>query len=143
MKTCKPLVLVLLLLLPDPAAIAQQVRSRKVEMDISNRVDTLPPGIVLLSPRTENDSVFSEGEPEIRLIGKVSDDHDIRFFAVNGNLLSLTGEGGFDCILDLYPGRNEIRLVATDTYGNLTERFVIVEYRQATISPSMPKTRNP
>ena len=59
--------------------------------------------------------------------GEIRDDNTISDVNVNGQEVWLTAEGRFTATVELDSGENEIRVTATDTYGNIgMERFRIV-----------------
>ena len=87
-------------------------------------VDTTPPNIVILSP-TER-AVPSTVE-NLTVQGETHDDNTISEVNVNGQEVWITADGRFTATVELDGGENEIRVTATDTYGNMeTEQFTIV-----------------
>ncbi len=121
----------LLLLGVAQAVCSQEARSNKVEILVNNRPDTLPPVILVEQPDlTDSDHVVTH-HPEIRVSGKVEDKSSLRFVAINSMKLILDNSGGFSTTVKLYPGRNELRMVACDLFSNLQEKFLYIEYRSA------------
>jgi WD40 repeat protein len=87
-------------------------------------VDTTPPNIVILSP-TEH--VVPSTVDYLTVQGEAHDDNTISEVNVNSQEVRITAEGRFTATVELDGGENEIRVAATDTYGNMeTERFTIV-----------------
>ena len=87
-------------------------------------VDTTPPNIVILSP---TERVVPSTVEYLTVQGETHDDNTINEVKVNGQEVWITAEGRFTATVELDGGENEIRVTATDTYGNMeTERFTIV-----------------
>ena len=87
-------------------------------------VDTTPPNIVILSP---TERVVPSTVDYLTVQGETHDDNTISEVKVNGQEVRITAEGRFTATIELGSGENEIRVTATDTYGNMeTERFTIV-----------------
>ncbi len=87
-------------------------------------VDTTPPNIVILSP---TERVVPSTVEYLTVQGEIRDDNTISEASVNGQEIWLSAEGRFTATVELGSGENEIRVTATDTYGNMeTEQFTIV-----------------
>ena len=87
-------------------------------------VDTTPPNIVILSP---TERVVPSTVDYLTVQGETHDDNTISEVKVNSQEVRITAEGRFTATIELGSGENEIRVAATDTYGNMeTERFTIV-----------------
>ncbi len=86
--------------------------------------DTTPPNIVILSP---TERFVSSTVDYLTVQGETHDDNTISEVKVNSQEVWITAEGRFTATVELGSGENEIRVTATDTYGNMeTERFTIV-----------------
>lgn len=86
--------------------------------------DITPPNIVILSP---TERVVPSTVEYLTVQGETHDDNTISEVNVNGQEVWITAEGRFTATVELSRGENEIRVTATDTYGNMeTERFTIV-----------------
>ena len=93
-------------------------------------VDTTPPNIVILSPAAR---VVPPTIDYLTVQGETHDDNTISEVKVNSQEVRITAEGRFTATIELSSGENEIRVTATDTYGNMeTERFTIVRFRSET-----------
>ena len=87
-------------------------------------IDTTPPHIVILSPM---ERVVPSTVEYLTVQGETRDDNTISEVKVNGQEVWITAEGRFTAPVELSSGENEIRVTATDTYGNTeTERFTIL-----------------
>ena len=86
-------------------------------------VDTTPPNIVILSP---TERIVPSTVEYLTVQGEIRDDNTISEVNVNGQEVWITAEGRFTATVELGSGENEIRVTATDTYGNMeVERFTI------------------
>ena len=86
--------------------------------------DATPPTIVILSP---TERVVPSTVEYLTVQGETHDDNTISKVTVNGQEVWLSAEGRFTAPVELDGGANEIRVTATDTYGNMeTERFTII-----------------
>ena len=87
-------------------------------------VDTTPPNILILSP---TERVVPSSVEHLTIQGETHDDNAISEVKVNGQEVWITAEGRFTATVELDGGANEIRVTATDTYGNMeTEQLTIV-----------------
>ena len=87
-------------------------------------VDITPPNIVIFSP---TERVVPSTVEYLTVQGETHDDNTISEVNVNGQEVWITAEGRFTATVELDGGENEIRVTATDTYGNMeTEQFTIV-----------------
>ena len=96
--------------------------------NIPEVVDKVEPTITILSPPLENGIFFKSEEPEVVLIGKVSDESGISMLTVGSNLTEFNDEGGFIFTNKLEIGQNRIRIVAVDKKDNMKEFSVFVNY---------------
>ena len=95
--------------------------------------DTTPPTIVILSP---TERVVLSTVEYLTVQGEIRDDNTISEVTVNGQEVWLSAEGRFTAPVELDGGANEIRVTATDTYGNMeTERFTII---RSVAKPPLP-----
>ena len=122
------MLLVLLMLQAGGHLFAQDARSNRVGFMLNNVPDTLPPVIRILSPELNGSMNIQSGKNRVQLIGEVKDDRMIRFVAVNSIKKAIGKDGRFTADIDLYPGKNEVRLVAADGENNLEEQFLLIEY---------------
>jgi hypothetical protein len=135
MKTPRS-ILMLTLLLGSVALGAQEVRSAKSSLRISNipkpvvkeLPDTEPPAIEFISPKIPAGAKYVSQLPEMDLIGKATDSTGISFVSVNSEMKAVTETGVFNTRLVLQPGENQFRIVAMDKNENLKELFLTVEY---------------
>ena len=95
--------------------------------------DITPPHIVILSP---TERVVPATVEDLTVHGETHDDNTISEVKVNGQEVWITAAGRFTATVALRRGENEIRVTATDTYGNMeTERLTIV---RAVPQPPLP-----
>ena len=133
MKTLKTII-VLALMLGCVAMNAQEVKSKKTSLRISNipvvkeDPDIDPPAIEFISPRIPAGTKFYSKQPEISLIGKATDKTGISFLSIKGEMQTLTETGIFNTQLELQPGENTFRIIAMDEKENLKEIDFLVEY---------------
>ncbi|MBU1200149.1 hypothetical protein KJ953_01280 [Patescibacteria group bacterium] len=81
---------------------------------------------ILLSSPTNGQEFFGQQEQVITVSGEVSESEaDLR---INNTYVRLDGNGSFSLRVSLNEGENEIKLVATDKAGNLTEETIKVSY---------------
>lgn len=120
----------LILLLPGVSLpiYSQEAKSNRVEFLLYNLPDSMPPSIHILKPDLMEKMTYRTVVEEIRLIGEVKDESHIKFIAVNSEKKVVDESGVFSTLIELFPGMNEIRLVASDLYNNLQEEFIIIEY---------------
>jgi hypothetical protein len=129
-------ILVTALVLCSLALGAQEVKSVKSSLRISNIPrpevkevpDTNPPVLEYISPRIPVGFKYVSKDPQMDLIGKVTDETGVSFVSVNSEMQSLTDAGIFNTRLNLEPGENRFRIVAMDKKENLAEQFFVVEY---------------
>ena len=115
---------------------AQEVKSVKSSLRISNKPkievkeipDTDPPTIEFISPKIPAGTRFPSTQPELDLIGKVTDRSGISFVSVNSEIRTITETGVFTTRLNLEPGENLFRVVAMDRMENLKEMYILIEY---------------
>ena len=87
-------------------------------------VDPTPPSIVILSP---TERVVPSTVEYLTVQGEAHDDNTISEVNVNDQEVWISADGRFTATVELGSGKNEIRVTATDTYGNMeTEQFTIV-----------------
>ena len=103
--------------------IYENMGTKRFTIDRPVPIDTDPPIITLddhIKPKQQSDNA------EFPVSGSVNDDNSIREVKINGQKVSVSGEGRFDVSVKLTKGENKIRLEATDTQGNLgTNRFTV------------------
>ena len=107
---------------------SQEIRSNKVEFLLSNLRDSLPPTIRINAPDIIEKHWYQTNVDVIDLIGVVADDDRVRFVAVNSKKTAINDSGIFTSRIELFPGRNEVRLVASDVKNNLQELFIFIDY---------------
>ena len=85
--------------------------------------DTIPPTIVIFSPTERNQLVHVA---QFAIQGRITDDNGINEARVNGQEALVLEDGTFTVIVQLAPGENDIRVIATDTSGNMaTNQFTV------------------
>ena len=103
--------------------IYENMGTKRFTIDRPVPIDTDPPIITLddhIKPKQQSDNA------EFPVSGSVNDDNSIREVKINGQKVSVSGEGRFDVLFELTEYENEIRVEATDTQGNLgTNRFTV------------------
>ncbi len=135
-------ILLATLILGIPDLFAQEVKSERSSLRISNKPkvevvevpDTQPPEIEFISPKIYLGTRFYTQQQELDLIGKVSDSTGISFVSVNSELRPVTASGIFTTRLNLKPGDNPVKVVAMDKKENLREEFFIVDYTLPVVS---------
>lgn len=96
---------------------------------LNNVPDSIPPTITVTSPVLDGNNAYLSSRKLIVVSGKVMDDEEVKFIAINSIKHPIGRNGAFTFNLELFPGKNEIRLVAADIKNNLQERFIVIEYR--------------
>ena len=86
-------------------------------------VDTTPPNIVILSP---TERVVPSTVEYLTVQGEIHDNNTISEVNVNGQEVWITAEGRFTATVELNGGENEIRVSATDTYGNMETKLLTI-----------------
>ena len=103
--------------------IYENMGTKRFTVERPGHVDTDPPIITLdehIKPKQQSDN------SEFTVSGSVNDDNSIREVKINGQKVSVSGEGRFDVSVKLTKTVNKMRVEATDTQGNLgTNRFTV------------------
>ena len=73
--------------------------------------------------------------------GSVTDDSGVAEVRVDGKEVSVSQNGDFTASVPLFEGENEIRVTATDTYGNMETNRFILSRRPASIDRVGPDIR--
>lgn len=103
----------------DEAGNESRSKVSSVEYDFTS------PEITIVSPE-ENQEIFGQLNQTLSVSGEVSEiDADLR---VNNTYVRLDSNGGFVQEIKLNEGDNEIKIVATDLAGNVTEKVISVKY---------------
>ena len=89
-----------------------------------NHIDTIPPEIVIHSPTSRPAQLTSE---QLTVEGSVTDDGGIAEVRVNGMKAEVSEAGTFTAMVPLNFRENEVRITATDIYGNKGTDLFIVE----------------
>lgn len=89
-----------------------------VKLEI-NSSDTSKPSIKLVSHSLGQNNFIETSDEEVVIIGRVSDDGEIRSIMVNSKLTDVSSEGIFNTTLKLSPGENEVVILALDSQDNL------------------------
>lgn len=131
------LALLLLLSWASVSIYSQEAKSNRVEFMLYNLTDSLPPVIKILKPDLMDDMSLQTNKEEVYFIGEVKDESHIKFVAINSEKITIDESGVFTSRIALYPGKNEIRLVASDLYNNLREKFIIIEYSPSFVSSAV------
>ena len=108
--------------LPDPNSVSDSFPKPESKKTIIVS-DTKPPNIVILSPTGR---VVPPDTEQLPIRGEVTDVNGISEVKVNGNEVKVAADGRFYAYVQLIGGDNEIRVTATDIYGNMdTERLTV------------------
>jgi len=124
-------ILAVFILAGSMAAQGQVLKGEKVSFQLNNVpevVDETPPEITIISPPLENGVFYVSAEPEVVLIGKLSDESDISMLSIGDDMVEFNREGGFISSQQLEKGQNRIRLVALDNKNNMKEHTIFVNY---------------
>lgn len=124
-------ILTISLLTGSTSSFGQVLKGKKVTFQMSNGLevlDDIKPVISILSPPLENGTFFKSREPEVVLIGKVSDESGISMLTVGSKMIDFNEDGGFISTHELEVGQNSIRIVALDSKNNMTEQTLLVNY---------------
>lgn len=119
--------LILCLLWPVCILFSQEVRSNKVEFQLRNLPDTMPPTITILSPAIEQGLSHQTLAVEIAVVWEVTDESQLRYVTINADKMQVDASGHFSKRIALYPGENRIRLTASDIYHNIQELYLHIE----------------
>ena len=122
------LILILVVLWGCNFIYSQEAESNTVEFRFNNLPDTQPPSIKILSPFISGDRSIQTDMEELDLIGEVKDESAVKFVSINSDLRAINELGIFSTKIKLYPGNNQIRLVASDVNDNLQEQYITIEY---------------
>ncbi len=128
-------ILVLLLVSALTSLYSQETRSNKVEFLLSNLPDTISPAIKILTPELQGELRYLTNIAVVNLTGEVIDNDAVKFLAINSVKIAINDAGLFSSTFELFPGNNEIRLVASDVRNNLQEQFIIIEYDPSAEGP--------
>ena len=130
-------------------ADAQQIESKPARIKLNNLQEMHPvsvtdaqgpdasaPEIKLISPSIAAGGVYSSDSDMIDLIGEVTDQGGVKFVSVNSDIRSINDAGIFSTRLQLEPGENKVRIMASDLESNLNEQFFTVLYYPPKLSLS-------
>ena len=116
---------------------AQEIRSSKSFIYLKNKKnkepavspDTIPPFIKIISPEFSPDKVLQYNNPEIDILGKITDDQSgINRIFINSLKFELTVDGLFVQKIPLTKGNNEISIIAVDNNDNYAKKSLRIEY---------------
>lgn len=132
----------LIFLLFASAVHAQILKSEKAFLPIYTsppekiveEVDNEPPDLKIMSPLFTEENIFSTINPEINIIGKATDNNKIGSIIINSEVIDISEAGVFSTRQTLYPGDNEILIVAVDQHDNFIENKYIIKYTPVKIS---------
>ena len=106
-------------------------------LPVPNSEDTAPPEIAILSPM---ERVVDSTVRQVPVEVSVSDDSRIAEVQIDGRKASLLEDGIFSATIPLNQGKNEIRITATDTYGNVgTYQFIVEKPYPILEDPTPPE----
>lgn len=88
-----------------------------------------PPVIHLEEPATEVEA------PAVTISGHVEDDSGVALVEVNGEMIAFDTDGNFSGEVELNPGLNEIRILATDLNLNEAEQTVEIRLIASALPP--------
>jgi hypothetical protein len=122
---------------------SQEITSEKAFIRINNIPvvgrDSMPPVIKLLSHQFDADGRLRFNQPEINILGKITDDKSgINRIFINRQKFELTADGLFMQMIPLVKGENKITIVAVDNEDNYSERNLIVEFRAESNQANTP-----
>lgn len=121
---------------------AQALKSEKAylqfksepEKESTQVADRTPPQIRMMTPAVGNRAIHVSDEPEIVLIGKVTDDGGISSLLVDSKPTEITEDGVFTRKLELNAGQNEVVIVAMDKNDNFVDFRFSIEYAPPRVS---------
>lgn len=102
--------------------------NNKPPNDITEKSDTNPPEIKIISPAFRQGTKYTSAVSEINLIGKATDENGISSVIVNSEIKEISEAGVFTAALVLEPGDNEITIVSIDGKDNYSERKFILNF---------------
>lgn len=141
----KPLLRIILVLgiaMPSMLVFPQEASISKAEFQLANLADSIPPRIRINSPQLHDGILHQVREDMVTLTGSVKDESPVKWVAINAAIIIPGDSGSFSCTIELYPGKNQLRIVASDIYYNLAEEFVTIEYMPDSMA-SGEKTPSP
>ena len=89
--------------------------------------DTTPPVITIYEPEQTRSIKVNTGKYNVRIKGAITDPSGIAAADINGRPLSLDSQGNFLIRLKLTDGDNQVRILATDTFGNRAEKHLAIK----------------
>ncbi len=99
--------------------------------------DTIPPEIVIRSPM---ERVVDSSVRQIPVEVSVSDDSRVAEVRINGRETFVLEEDVFRATIPLNQEKNEIRIIATDVYGNMgTHQFIVEKPHSILEDPTPPE----
>jgi len=114
---------------------AQVITSERSYLKLNNKpeekveiADKTPPEIKIISPAYREGTKYTSTLPEVKLIGKTTDENGISSVIVNSEVREISDEGVFTTNILLEEGENEIRIVSIDKKDNYRETRFVVEY---------------
>ena len=112
----------------EPEATKEEpVKSAPARLE-TRSIDNTPPEITLVSHEISRDNTIETTDPEMVLIGKVSDDSEISSLFINTKMVSISKKGIFTAPVELTPGSNEVVLLAVDAQDNFKNLKFTVNY---------------
>jgi hypothetical protein len=129
-------ILIGILILSCTAISAQEVKSVKAGLNISNLPvvkvkvipDLDPPEVEFITPLIYLGTRYYTDKKELDLIARVTDSSGVSFVSINSNIKVITEQGIFTSRLQLEPGDNPFRLVTMDNKENIKELTFLVNY---------------
>jgi len=98
------------------------------------KIDIVSPEIKILTPSFDKNNIYKTSEPEISIIGVVSDDSEIQSVVVNTEFQKTTDNGEFVKRVTLFPGENSIVIGAMDVNKNYSEKRLMINYTPVVVS---------
>ena len=92
------------------------------------------PNIEIFAPALNGSSVFETSEPEIFILGAVTDNGIIESVNLNSDFLKLSETGQFMSQVKLFPGENTITIGALDNDKNYEVKRFIINYVPVIVS---------
>ena len=101
--------------------------------------DVSPPGIKIISPLVDTTSTAHTTASTVYLIGRLTDESDIRSVSINGINVPADENGFFHQLYKLEDGVNVLKIEAIDVLSNASTRFVHLIKSTVSETPASPE----
>lgn len=105
---------------------------------LTEEIQNTYPQIEIYSPAFTKNSV-TYNQPEITIIGRISDPEGINVFLISNTVVKLSDAGVFQFNLNLVKGKNTVELVAINNGGKMNKRTVVVDCTSENTSSEKPE----